>query len=88
MGRNTLLCDTLETATEQCPPGYFVRESPSDDCAGCAFWGKDDLECKRDEITGKNNIDYPCDCSGEDAETTVYYHFRPLSEWKFGNEEA
>ena len=24
MGRNTLLCDTLETATEQCPPGYFV----------------------------------------------------------------
>ena len=95
MNRDHPECATLEQATHQAPPGHFAVESENDDCPGCAL-SDERGNCSRRKTFGPGADDrYPCvfDPTGGDAddgpesEPKIYFHFKPLSEWKFGNEE-
>ena len=80
-------CETYADACHQAPPGYFAVESGDDDCAGCAL--HDGSDCRRTHWFGEDAArKYPCEFEDHDNETTVYFRFRPVSEWKFGNEEG
>ena len=96
MNRDHPECATFEQATHQAPPGYFAVES-GETCAGCALADAQGRDCSRRKRFGADAEDkYPCDhdpngddYDGDDAdrEPTIYFHFKPLSEWTFGNEE-
>jgi hypothetical protein len=94
MSRDFPECATLEEATHQAPPGYFAVES-EETCVGCAFADADGSNCGRHEQVGAGADDkYPCEYDPNEDDTddayrepTVYFQFKPLSEWKFGNEE-
>ena len=86
-------CATLEEATHQAPPGYFAVESDSE-CVGCAFVSEDGECLKAKRLGAGAHEKYPCDYDPDedldadvDCEPTIFFQFKPLSEWKFGNEE-
>lgn len=95
MNRDYPECDTLAEATHQAPPGHFAAEH-EENCVGCVFADADGSGCSRRAQFGADAEDkYPCDYDPDDedadgdgdSEPTIYYIFKPLSEWKFGNEE-
>ena len=80
-------CETYAEARHQAPPGHFAVACGDDDCRGCALWHRG-AGCRREALFGADAADdYPCQHEPDDG-PVAFFHFRPLSEWKFGNEEG